>query len=690
MPTYPITRRDQHIDNYHGTSIADPYRWLEEPREDATAEFVAAQNLISQAYFATIPQRESFHARLTELWNFERYSAPIHRNGRYFYLVNNGLQNQPDLQVRTDLSARGRVLLDPNSLSEDGTVAITTFEPNDDGRLLAYGLSVSGSDWQEIRVRDVATGRDLPDVIRWCKFSEVAWLPDGSGFVYARYPSPDERTEGPLAGVADSTHHRVYLHQLGSDQATDQLLYARPDAPSLGFRPQITADGQYLVLTVWEGTDHRNRIAYRPLTGSGDFVRLIDDMEAGYTFLGSVGDQFYFHTDWDAPNGRIIAIDTSQPNREDWREIVAEQAGALDFGQMAGNELILIRMKDASHRAERYALSGEPLGEIPLPTMGQVLELTGQPDDPESFLLFTSFLYPPTVLRYNSATGETQTLWQPKIPVNVTRFETRQVFAPSKDGTQVPVFLVHQREVPQDSRRPTLLYGYGGFNINVLPVYSPARILWLEQGGVFASANLRGGQEYGESWHAAGMLGNKQNVFDDFFAAGEWLIANGYTNSSQLAIDGRSNGGLLTAACMLQRPDLFGAVHSGVPVIDMLRYHHFTAGRYWTPEYGNADEDPEHFKFLLAYSPLHNVRTDVTYPPILITTADTDDRVVPMHSLKFGATLQAAAEYEFDANHPILLRIETRAGHGLGKPTSKLIDETADIYAFLWANVGRG
>lgn len=688
MTTYPLAPRHDTADDYHGTTVPDPYRWLEEPQSEETAAFVAAQNAISHATLSALPKRPRFRERLSELWNFPRYTTPIHRGGRYFYTYNDGLQNQPALYVTDDPATPGRILLDPNQLAGDGTVAITTLVPSRDGRLLAYGLSGSGSDWQTIHVLDVDSGRNLPDRIDWCKFSEAAWLLDGSGFFYARYPSPDERAAGPLAGVADSTHQRLFLHRLGTEQAADTLVYARPDAPDLAFRPEVTDDGRFLVLTVWQGTDHRNRIYYRPLADDGDFIRLRDDMDAGYNFLGNDGDRFFFQTDRDAPNGRIVAIDVTQPDPAHWTEIVPEAAQTLDFGHIVGDTLVLVRLLDAGHRVSRYSLPGEPLGEVPLPDMGQVLELRGTRDDPQGFLLFTSFLYPPTVLHMNALTGETAVVWQPDVPFDTAAYVTEQVWATSRDGTRFPIFLVHRRDLPRDGRRPTLLYGYGGFNVSVLPAFAPARLLWLEQGGLFASATLRGGQEYGEAWHAAGMLGNKQNVFDDFISAAEWLISSGYTNSDHLAIEGRSNGGLLTAATMLQRPDLFSAVHSAVPVIDMLRYHRFTAGRYWTPEYGNAETDPDHFRFLRAYSPLHNVRPGVDYPPLIITTADTDDRVVPMHSLKFAATLQAAAEYEFDPDHPILLRVETRAGHGLGRPTTKLIEEAADVYAFLWAHVG--
>lgn len=688
MTTYPIAPRVDAVDSYHGTPVADPYRWLEAPDAPETQAFVAAQNALSQTLLGNLPQRDAFHRRLTDLWDFTRYGAPQERNGRFFFNRNDGLQNQAVLYTSTDLAEDGVVLLDPNEFSEDGTVALTTLSPSDDGRYLAYGSSASGSDWQVIRVRDVATGEDLPDRIEWCKFTNIVWQPDCSGFYYARYPSPADLESGPLAGEPVSTHHRIYFHTLGTPQTADALIYARPDARDLAFDIQLSHDERYLVLNVWQGTDTKTRLYYKDLHSEDEFVRLLDEQDAGYDYLGNDGPLFYVATNKDAPNGRVIAIDIRRPEPDAWREIVPEQAHALDYGYMAGEQFVLLRLVDASHRLELYERDGRPAGEVPLPGLGQVIELQARRQSPVIYLTFTSFLYPPTVLSHDTQDGRTEIIRQPELPFDLGQFETTQVFATSGDGTRLPIFLTSRKDAPRDAPRPTLLYGYGGFNVNVLPAFSPVRLLWLEQGGLFASATLRGGGEYGEAWHEAGMLGNKQTVFDDFIAAAEWLIANDYTTSDHLAIEGRSNGGLLTAACLLQRPDLYGAVHSAVPVIDMLRYQRFTAGRYWTPEYGDAEADPDHFAFLKAYSPLHNVRPGVSYPPLLLTTADTDDRVVPMHALKFAATLQAAAEYELDPERPLLVRVETRAGHGLGKPTSKLIDEAADVVAFLWHFVG--
>lgn len=672
---YPTARRADVVDDFHGTAVSDPYRWLEDPHSPETQAFVAAQNELTRSFIDELPARAAWQQRLTALWDYAKVSPPEVRNGRFFFQRNDGLQNQAVLYRQDGPDGRPTPLLDPNTLSEDGTIALISQSYTGDGRLVAYSLAVSGSDWQEIRVRDTDTGQDTDDLIQWCKFTKAAWLPDNSGFFYARYPAPGELPDAP-----PSTHQQVYLHRLGAPQSDDTLVYARPDAPDLGFLPQVSDDGRYLLLTVWEGTDPRNRFYYHDLAGQGDFVRLIDVMEAKYEFLANDGPVFYFITDLAAGNGRIIAIDISQPDRANWREIVPESEDVVETAVVVHHEFIIDYLHHAHHRLSRYSLDGAPLGEINLPTLGSVALLTGKRAHDALYFIFQSFLYPPTVFRYEFAT-HTPTIWaQPQVAFAPDAYNTTQVFAESPDGTRVPMFLTHKKGLTLTGNNPTLLYGYGGFNISLPPAFSPARLAWLEQGGVYAQANLRGGTEYGETWHQAGMLDRKQNVFDDFIAAAEWLIANGYTRPSRLAIEGRSNGGLLVAACLLQRPDLYGAVHCGVPVIDMLRYHKFTAGRYWTSEYGNAEENPDHFQFMMAYSPLHNVCDGLSYPPTLITTAETDDRVVPMHAEKFAATLQAADT----GRHPLLLRVETKAGHGLGKPTSKLIEESADVYSFLW------
>ena len=672
---YPLAHQDDVTEIYHDTPVADPYRWLEDPDSDQTQAWVAAQNVLTQSYLAELTIRQQIEQRLTTLWDYPKYSAPTERNGRYFYHYNNGLQNQAVLVQQGGLKTQPTELLDPNQLSPDGTIALVNQSFSQDGSLLAYGLSQSGSDWQTIHIRDVARGQDYDEQIEWSKFTPVAWLKDNSGFYYSRYPAPDEMPEVP-----PSTHHRVYFHTLGTPQSEDKLVFARPDAPELGFMPHITHDGRYLILHVMEGTDRRNCVYYRPLNSDDDFIRLIDSLEAKYHFVTNIGTTFYFNSDLDAPNGRLIAIDTDNPDRQNWREIIPEGPDALAFCAYINQQFIIITLHDAHHCLFIYDTDGICQREIPLPTIGSIMELTGKADDSEMFINFQSFLYPPTIFRYDFATNQLDTFRQPSINFDPTDYATELVFSTSKDGTKVPIFLTHKKDLQRDGSHPTLLYGYGGFTVNLTPSFSPARLIWLEMGGIYAQAILRGGNEYGEAWHNAGMLGNKQNVFDDFIGAGEWLIANGYTTHQRLAIQGGSNGGLLVAACMTQRPDLFGAVHCAVPVIDMLRYHKFTAGRYWTGEYGNAEENPEHFHFMLAYSPLHNVKAGTTYPPTLITTADTDDRVVPMHAKKFAAALQTA-----DSGHnPLLLRIEMKAGHGLGKPTSKQIEENSDIYAFLW------
>ncbi|MBC8075802.1 MAG: S9 family peptidase, partial [Chloroflexales bacterium] len=544
-----------------------------------------------------------------------------------------------------------------------------------DGALLAYGTSSGGSDWQEIRVRRVDDGTDFPEVIRWCKFSGIAWKHDGSGFYYNRLPEP-----GSVPPEDASNYWRVYWHQLGSEQREDRLVYEQPDTPELRFSPFITDDGAYLVLHVSRGTDPTNRVYYRPVESNGPFVRLLDDNDARYSFVDNVGARFFFHTDLEASRGRIIAIHLERPERDHWQEIVPERGEVISFATAVGERLVVAYMRDAHHELRLFDLVGTERGEIALPAPGTIIGLHGRRDDDEMLFGFQSFLYPTLIYRYEVASATLTLFRKAEVSFPVEAYETRQVFYASKDGTRVPMFVTHRRGLELNGDNPTWLYGYGGFNVSVMPYFAVSWLLWLEQGGVLAVANLRGGGEYGEEWHRAGMLAKKQNVFDDFIAAGQWLVSSGYTRPERLAISGGSNGGLLVAACMLQHPELFGAVVCQVPVIDMLRYHRFTIGRYWAGEYGNAEENAEHFAFMYAYSPLHNARAGVNYPPTLVTSADTDDRVVPAHAKKFAATLQHA----YKGDNPILIRIETRAGHGLGKPTAKVIEELTDIYTFLF------
>ncbi len=674
-------RRADIVNDYHGAPVADPYRWLEDPASPETVAWTAAQDGATEAYLAALPGRERLRERLTELWDYPKYSVPTKRGRRLFYSKNSGLQNQAVLYAQDRPESAPRVVLDPNTLSADGTIALTNQAVSRDGALLAYGTSGSGSDWQELRVRRVdgeGAGTDYDETIRWCKFSSVAWRHDNSGFYYNRYPAP-----GTVAPEDENNYNRVYWHALGTPQENDVLVYERPGAKELGFDPSITDDGAYLLLHVWHGTDPRTRVYYRPLDTEdegGPFVRLLDEGDALYHVVGTSGPVFYLHTDLDAPRGRIIAIDTRQPARAHWRELVPERDDVIDSVAMVNDRFVVVYMRDASHRVALYDRDGAPRGEVALPAPGSIVALSGEQGDTEVFLQFTSYLYPPTVFRYDMPSGALTTFRRSELAFDGADYETRDAFYTSKDGVRAHMFLTHRRGLALDGNNPTLLYGYGGFNISLTPAFSVPVLNWIERGGVYAVANLRGGAEYGEEWHRAGMLERKQNVFDDFIAAAEWLIASGYTGRGRLAISGGSNGGLLVGACVTQRPDLFGAAVCSVPVIDMLRYHRFTVGRYWIPEYGNAEADGEQFRYLYAYSPLHNVRDGVAYPPIIIPTADTDDRVVPAHAKKFAATLQAAN----GGPNPVLLRVEKRAGHGGGKPTSKAIDEAADVYAFLF------
>lgn len=672
---YPPARRDAVVDVYHGTKVPDPYRWLEEPDSADTQAWVAEQNKLTNAFLADIPAREKTKARLTELMNYPRYSTPSERGGRYFYWKNDGLQNQSVLYVQDPCQPHSQVVINPNKLSEDGTVAVTTTAVSWDGKMLAYGTSQSGSDRQEVKIRTIRAGTDFDETLKWCRFTSIAWKHDGTGFFYNRFPDP---ATVPPEDVTN--YSRVYWHKLNTPQSQDKLIYERPDNKELGFAPGITEDGKFLILHVYHGTDTKNRIYYRPIENSEPFVKLLDKADAEYDFIGNLGSVFYFKTDLDAPRSRIVAINLERPAPADWKTVIPQADDVIDYAALINNHFIVAYMHDVHHQLKEYDAEGEFIRDFHLPTVGTVAGLSGKQSDTEMFFSFTSFLFPRTSYRYDFKTQRLTIFRKPKIDFDASRYETKQVFCRSKDGTKVPIFITHRKGLALTGDNPTLLYGYGGFNIDIKPSFSISVVNWLELGGVYAVANMRGGGEYGDAWHKAGMLDKKQNVFDDFIAAAEWLIDNKYTNPKKLAIRGGSNGGLLVAACMLQRPDLYGAVVCQVPVADMLRYHKFTVGRYWIPEYGNAEDDPEMFKILYAYSPLHNVNPGAEYPPIIVTSADTDDRVVPMHSKKFVATLQAKAA----GKNPILLRVETKAGHGAGKPTTKRIEEQADIYAFLF------
>ncbi len=678
--SYPPTRVVDQVDVHHGTPVADPYRWLEDADSPETAAWVAAQNDVTARFLAGVPARRRLAERLTRLWDHPRTSAPFREGGRLFFSRNDGLQNQAVLYVQETPDAEPRPLLDPNTLSDDGTVALTGLSVSRDGRWLAWSASESGSDWQTWRVRDVGTGEDLPDVVRWSKFSGAAWAHDGTGFYYSRYDEP--RPGEALAGT--NYDQKVFHHRLGSPQTEDVLVYARPDRREWGFEPKVSEDGRWLVLSVWEGTDRRNRVFVRDLAApEAPVVELLADFDAGYVYLGNDGPALWFRTDLDAPRGRVVAIDVRRPERARWRELIPEGPDVLKEVAVLHGQFVATYLHDAHDVVRRFALDGRPLGEVALPGLGTATGFAGHAADRETYYAFTSFLNPAEIYRLDLATGASSLLLAPELDFPFERYETRQVFYASRDGTRVPMFLVHRRGLRLDGRNPTLLYGYGGFNAVMSPSFSASRLAWLELGGVFALPNLRGGGEYGEEWHQAGMLGRKQNVFDDFIAAAEWLIANGYTATPKLAISGGSNGGLLVGACLVQRPDLFGAALPAVGVLDMLRFHLFTIGWAWVSDYGSAN-DPDQFRTLLAYSPYHNLEPGVCYPPTLVTTADHDDRVVPGHSFKFAARLQAVQA----CANPVLIRVETKAGHGAGKPTAKLIEETADAYAFLVRALG--
>ena len=663
------------MDDYHGTQVPDPYRWLEDVDAPETRAWVEAQNALTFAFLEGIPQREAIHRRLTELWSYERIGVPSHKAGRWFYFRNDGLQNQPVL-YRTDGTpdAPPTVLLDPNLLSTDGTTALGVTAVSEDGRLLAYSVSESGSDWNVIRVKHVTTGADLPEELRWVKFSSIAWRHDGAGFYYSRYPAPAADAD-PLLDV--SKHHKLYYHRIGSSQDQDQLVWERPDQPDWGVAAEVSEDGRYLVLSIWLGTDRRNRLYYVDLEHPGTVVPWLDAFDAAWAFIGNDGPVFYLVTDRNAPRRSVVKIDTRDPGRTP-AVIIPEQEDALESVHLSGDVLVAGYLHHAHSRLRRFRLSGQELDPIELPTLGSVAELSGERRSPTLFFAFTSFLTPTAILSHDVESGATRVWRTPAVKFDPGRYESRQVFVRSRDGTELPMFLTSRRSLPADGNAPVYLYGYGGFGVNMTPAFSAGIIAWLEQGGVFAMPVLRGGNEYGEAWHEAAMFERKQNVFDDFFASAEWLIDQRITRPERLAIGGGSNGGLLVGAAMTQRPELFGAALPAVGVMDMLRFHKFTIGWAWVPEYGSAD-DPAQFPFLRAYSPLHNVRPGVRYPATLVTTADHDDRVVPGHSFKFAAALQSAQA----GPAPVLIRIETKAGHGAGKPVARMIDEQADRWAFL-------
>lgn len=677
---YPETKKVDHVDDHHGTKVPDPYRWLEDDVRQSkdVAAWVEAQNKVTFAFLESIPQREPIKKRLTELWNYEKYGVPFKVAGKYYYFKNDGLQNQSVMYAMETLTSEPRVLIDPNSWSKDGTVALASTSFSDDGKFLAYSVAEAGSDWNIWRILEIESGKQLADELRWVKFSGVTWTKDSRGFFYSRYDEPKEGA----AFQSLNKNQKVFYHRVGSSQADDVLVYKRPDQPDWGFQTTVTEDGRYLIITTWKGTDDKYRVAYKDLLEPyGMPIDLIDNFDHEYTFIGNEGPVFFFQTELEAPRKRIIAIDTRKPHL--LKELIPEAKETLVGVNILANQFVATYLKDAKTQVKLFSLDGRFVREVEFPGIGSAGGFGGKREDTETFYSFSSFNTPTNLFRYDLLTGKSELFRQAKVKFSPDDYEVSQVFYKSKDGTRVPMFLAHKKGLKKDGSNPTLLYGYGGFAISQTPSFSVSRLAWMEMGGVLAVANLRGGGEYGEEWHQGGTKLNKQNVFDDFIAAAEWLIENKYTSSPKLAIQGGSNGGLLVGACMAQRPELFGACLPAVGVMDMLRFHKFTAGRFWVDDYGSAD-DPEQFKAIFKYSPYQNLKPGKKYPATMVTTADTDDRVVPGHSFKFAAALQAAQA----GDSPTLIRIETRAGHGAGKPTSKVIEEVSDQWAFLVKTLG--
>lgn len=671
---YPDSKPGDTVDLLHGVKVPDPYRWLEDLNSTDTASWVKSQNDLTEGYLEKISGRTSLEKHLTGLWNVERFGVPFREGNRYFFTKNDGLQNQSVLFSTPSLEKKPRILLDPNTLSKDGTVALSDYEVSPDGRHLAYSTSASGSDWVEWKVREIATGKDLPDHLLWSKFSGATWSKDSKGFYYGRFPAPKKGEKM----TAQNIHKKIYYHTLGTTQDKDRLVYERPDHPKQGLYADISDDGKYLIIHVSQGTDTKNGLFYKDLTKpDSKVVELLNRFDASYDFVGNLGSRILIRTDLDAPKQKLISIDLIKPEPLHWKTLIPENTETLRSVSHLGGLLIANYLKDARTEIRRFQLDGSPLTGVKLPGLGTASGFGGKPDQKETFFYFTSFTSPGAVYRYD-VTSNTSTLFKaPETKFDAANYESNQIFATSKDGTKVPMFVVHKKGLKLDGNNPTLLYAYGGFNISLRPSYSPGTIAWLDMGGIYVMANLRGGGEYGEEWHEAGMLLKKQNVFDDFIGCAEHLIAKKYTSSPKLAIAGGSNGGLLVGACMVQRPDLYGACLPAVGVMDMLRFHKFTIGWAWQAEYGRPDEKTD-FHNLLRYSPYHNLKA-AKYPATMVITSDHDDRVVPSHSFKFAAALQAAQT----GPAPSLIRIESKAGHGAGTPTSKRIEALVDKYSFL-------
>ncbi|MDA7647365.1 prolyl oligopeptidase family serine peptidase [Akkermansiaceae bacterium] len=677
--SYPDSKPGKTVDTLHDIKVPDPYRWLEDLNSAQTSAWVKAQNSLTDSYLDAIPGRQALENHLTKLWNVERLGVPSFEGGSYFFSKNNGLQNQSVLYSSKSLDLEPTVLLDPNKLSKDGTVALNSYEVSPDGKYLAYSTSASGSDWVEWKVREIPSRKDLSDHLKWSKFSGVSWAKNSKGFYYGRFPTPKDGEEM----MAQNIHKKIYFHEIGKPQSEDLLVYERPNQPKQGLYAWVTEDGKYLLIQVSQGTDTKNGLFYKDLSNStSKVIELLSSFDASYDFITNLGSKFIIRTDLNAPKQKVISIDVNEPLSVRWETIIPESTETLRSVSHIGGLFIANYLKDARTEIRRFKTDGNSLPPVKLPGLGTASGFEGKSDQNETFYYFTSFTSPGAVYRYDVTRNASTLLKAPKTQFDRDHYESRQIFATSRDGTKIPMFIVSKKNLKLDGNNPTLLYAYGGFNISLRPSYSPATIAWLDLGGIYVMANLRGGGEYGEEWHEAGMKLKKQNVFDDFIACAEHLISNKFTTSKKLSIAGGSNGGLLVGACMVQRPELYGACLPAVGVMDMLRFHKFTIGWAWQAEYGKP-EDPEDFKNLLTYSPYHNLKPN-NYPATMVITSDHDDRVVPSHSYKFAAALQSAQ----NGFAPTLIRIESKAGHGAGTPTSKRIEAIVDKYAFLAKALG--
>ena len=682
--SYPQTKKIDVVDDYFGTKLTDPYRWMESLDSTDVAAWVAAQNQVTSEYLAKLPLRDHFKRRITELWNYPKVTIPVREGGRYFFQKNSGLERQPPLYVRESLTSAPRLVIDPNVLSPDGSLSLAQWMPSPDGHLLAYGIAEGGADWRTIRVRDLDKGQDVADEIKWMRFSDISWTKDSKGFFYSRYPEPPQGKvlEAALSGQA------VYYHRVGTAQSEDRLVYSRPDLATWFINGSVTEDGRYLLVFMYKGSDHNNRLYYSELGDpknpkiGGPVRPLMEADDAEFLVFGNSGPVLYLRTDRDAPNRKVIALDVRYPEPGAWKTIVPEAKESIEEVHLIGGQIVAQYLVDVQSRLSVFALDGSAKGEIPLPGAGTVAGMGGRPDANEIFYSFTSPLFPTTVFIYDSVTKQQTPFEAAKAPVDVSQFETKLLFGKSKDGTRVPFFVTARKGISLDGSHPTMMYGYGGFSITTQPDYRTEVPAWLELGGIWVTVNMRGGAEYGEAWHKAGRLEKKQNVFDDFIAVAEQLIKDGYTSPEKLGMMGGSNGGLLVGAVEQQRPDLFAVALPAVGVMDMLRYDKFTGGRAWVTEYGSSS-DAGQFAYLIKYSPVHNVKAGMCYPATLVTTADHDDRVVPSHSFKFTAAMQAAQS----CSHPILIRVETQGSHGY-RPTDKRIAELADEWAFAAAQMG--